>query len=359
MSICLRRTRFAALGLSVFLAGVLPAPAQVKIYWTATDASGAYVVRADGDGSNPTNIVSGAANILGPNGLEYANGRLFWPDQQLNAVQQVNPDGTGLATFTAAENPYDVFAGAQRTYWTSQELNYIDTRLNDGSGYLRLLASPDVNRPFAIEVTDSSIYWSQVSGSGSIQRADLAGANIVTVIPRAFVYDLQVTANHLYFADNNFPSAIKRANLDGSGVTNLVTDSFGIGLINGLCITGDAIYWSALMDGNGGGIRRAGLTGSNPVNLYNAPAGTSVRGVVVIPEAVTPAAPRFTHYSARPGEFTFTLQVEPGKTYRVETSGSWTNWTEMTNFLSTSTSVTLTNALPADAGHLFHRAWTP
>ena len=55
------------------------------------------MVRANADGSSPVNIVSGTANILGPNGLESANGLLYWPDQQLGAVKQVNPDGTGAA----------------------------------------------------------------------------------------------------------------------------------------------------------------------------------------------------------------------------------------------------------------------
>ena len=36
---------------------------------------------------------------------ETANGLLYWPDQQLNAIKQVNPDGSDVATFATASNP--------------------------------------------------------------------------------------------------------------------------------------------------------------------------------------------------------------------------------------------------------------
>ncbi len=352
--------RLAIRGLIVLGVGVFSASAQTKIYWTATDGSGAYLVRADGDGSSPVNIVSGAANILGPNGLETANGLLYWPDQQLNAVKQANLDGTGVATFSPAQNPYDVFATAQQVYWTSQSYDYLDTELINGTGYQRILGSPNISQPFAIEVTATNIYWSRVSGSGSILRSDLSGGNIVTLIPNAYVYDMQVTSNYIYFCNNNFPSGIKRANLDGTGVTNLITDTYGIGLLNGICVTAEAIYWSALNDDFGGGIRRASLNGLNRTNLYNAPAGTAVRGVVVLQEVAAPAAPPvFTNPNLGLGGFRYTLQVESGRTYRIETSSNLTNWTEITNFTSAGTSMTLTNVIPVGTTNLFFRARTP
>jgi len=343
---------------------VFSASAQVKIYWTATDGAGAYIVRANGDGSNPTALVSGAANILGPNGLETANGRLYWPDQQLNAIRQVNPDGTGVATFTPASNPYDVFGTTTQIYWTSQTGNYIDTQLTNGTGYLRLLASPNVTSPFAIEVTSSNLYWSQVASgsSGSLLRSDLNGANVVTLIPNVVVYDFQVTSNYIYFADIRYPGgALKRANLDGTGITNLITGAFGgVDLINGICVTSNAIYWSEYNVGSGGGIRRANLNGTGRVDLYNAPPGTGIRGVVVLPEVATPTAPPFFSSSTLlAGQIVYTLQVESGRAYRIETSGNLTHWTEITNFVSTGTTVTLSNGIPPGASNLFFRARTP
>jgi hypothetical protein len=349
----------ALMGLIVSSPGAL---AQVKLFWSATDGTGGFIVRANSDGSNPTNIVSGASNVLGPNGLETAGGLLYWPDQQLNAIRQAKLDGSGVATFASASNPYDVFGTATQVYWTSLTGNFIDTQQTNGGGYQRVLGSPNVSSPFAIEVTSSNLYWSRASGAGSLLRSDLNGSNIVTLIPNVFVYDFQVVSNYIYFADNNFPSGIKRANLNGTGITNLVTDSFGIGTLNGICVTSNAIYWSALNDDNGGGIRRASLAGAGRTNLYNAPGGTSIRGIVVLDEAQTPeeaAAPRFTNAAASPGGFVFSLQVEAGRNYRIETSGNLTNWTEITNLLSAGTSLTFTNPLLPGATNVFFRARTP
>ena len=343
--------------------GVFSAAAQTKIYWTMTDNSGAYVVRADADGSNPVNIVSGLANVKGPNGLETANGLLYWPDQQLNAIQQANLDGSGVVTFATASNPYDVFGTATKIYWTSQTDNYLDTQLPNGTGYQRLLASPAVDRPFAIEVTSSNLYWSQLSGSsGSLLRSDLNGANVVTLIPNVVIYDFQVTSNYIYFADVRYPGgALKRANLDGTAITNLVVAPFGgVDLINGLCVTTNYIYWSEYNVASGGGIRRASLGGTDRVDLYNAPPGSGIRGVVVLPEVAAPVAPPvFTSATKAPGGFAYTLQTESGRPYRIETSSNLVHWTEITNFVSAGTSVSFTNPIAVGATNLFFRARTP
>ncbi len=355
----------ALLGGHVFVAtlvGAFTAAAQSKIYWTTTDSSGAYVVRANGDGSNPVPIVSGATNILGPNGLETANGLLLWPDQQLNTIQQANLDGTGVATFASASNPYDVFGTATQFYWNSQTGNYIDTQLTNGTGYQRIFTSPIVDRPLAIEVTATSFYWSEVIGSsGRLLRADLNGSNVVTLVPNALIYDFQITSNYIYFADVRYPGgALKRANLDGAGVTNLVTAPFGgVDLINGICVTSNAIYWSEYNVGSGGGIRRANLNGTDRVDVYNAPPGSGIRGVVVLPDVVAVVQPSFSNVFVGPGGFTYSLQVESGKTYRIETSGNLTHWNEITNFVSAGTAVTFTNAIPPGASNLFFRARTP
>jgi len=348
------------LGLAIVISS---ASAEVKLFWSATDAAGSYIVRADADGASPVNIVSGAANVKGPNGLETANGLLYWPDQQLNAIQQASPDGSGVTTFAAANNPYDVFGTATQIYWTSLTGNFLDTKLTNGTGYQRLLASPNIASPYAVEVTSSNLYWSRVAGLGDIYRSDLNGANAAVLIPNVYVYDFQVTSNFIYYADNNFPSAIRRANLDGTGITPLVTEPpYGIGLINGICVTSNALYWSEYIPGGGGSIRRADLNGTSRTSLYTAPTGMEIRGIVVLDTVTAPPAvpsPVFTNAAAGPAGFTFSLLVQPGTTYRIDTSGNLTNWTEITNFTSASTTFTLTNPIPSGATNLFFRARTP
>jgi len=121
---------------------------------------------ANGDGTGPKEIVSGAANILGPNGLEYGNGFLYWPDQQLNVISKVRPDGSGWAVFTTVTNAYDVFITSERVYWTARGPSGANRILNSaklhGSDDTSAGPKPTV-RPFAVEVSDSFIYWSQIN----------------------------------------------------------------------------------------------------------------------------------------------------------------------------------------------------
>ena len=82
--------------------------------------------------------------------------------------------------------------------------------------------------------------------------------------------------------------------------------------------------------------------------------------MVALSDVVTaPAPPRFASTTLAAGQFTYTLQVESGRTYRIETSGNLNNWTEITNFVSTGTTVTLTNVIPPGTTNLFFRARTP
>jgi len=119
MSGWIDRISAAAILFLIFSSSV-SSPAQTKLYWTETRAEGGFVMSANGDGTGPKEIVSGAANILGPNGLEYGNGFLYWPDQQLNVISKVRPDGSGWAVFTTVTNAYDVFITSERVYWTAR-----------------------------------------------------------------------------------------------------------------------------------------------------------------------------------------------------------------------------------------------
>lgn len=245
-------------------------------------------MRADADGANVTEVLSGAANIKGPNGLEFGQGRLWWTDQQLTAVKSVLPDGSDVKTFTVASNPYDVFIG-DRVYWTSQTANYLDSAKVDGTDANRILGNSVIVSPFPVAVTEANIYWGEVNGQGRIRRSDLAGGNVTTLINNVFSYDFQIVGDKIYLADNNFPAGIKRANIDGSELIPLTAEGV-VGLAHGIFVTEDAIYWA---DFGTRAINKAGLDGSSPTALISRP-DASVRGVVVLTVADGETAPSIT-----------------------------------------------------------------
>lgn len=102
----------------------------------------------------------------------------------------------------------------------------------------------------------------------------------------------------------------------------------------------------------------AGLDSSNRVDLYNAPGGTSVRGVVVFSQGASAPAPRFSNPAVGPGGFSATLAVEAGRGYGVEASSDATHWSEVTHFTSTGATYTFTCPLPAGINSLLFRAVT-
>lgn len=329
----------------IFLAAVawaLSTPAA--IYWTETrfDGSGGYVMRANADGSGVTELVSGAATILGPNGLEYGNGALFWPDQQLNAVKRTALDGS-TTLFATASNPYDVFISSDRVYWTSQERNYIASAKLDGTDPIQLLGRRSVTSPFAIEVTSSAIYWSEVTGSGTIRRSDLDGGNIVTLVTGVYVYDMQISGDFIYFGDNNFPAAMKRAKLDGTEMKTL----FPVDFVNGIWLTKDFIYWSDLY-----ALHRAGLDGSNPVILHAGdPSVAWMRGIVVLDDGGSTGSPQPIVGNPRllGNSLVFTVQATPGKTVQIEQTTGFASWSSVASFVAGASPVNITNEI---AGHI-------
>lgn len=342
-----RRNLLALLALQ---AGIIAssAAATVHLFWTETRPEGGFVVRSNADGSNPTDIVSGAANIKGPNGLEYGEGFLWWPDQQLNVISKAKPDGSAVQVFTSVNNPYDVFVSPERVYWTSDTttLRFIDSAKLDGTDVTRVVPSRNLISPFAVAVTAGNIYWSQVNGGGSIKVSALKGPPISGFINTVLAYDFQIFGNSIYFGDNSAPASIKRADLNGNNITTLLPVKF----LHGLCVTQDSIYWADL-----GAINRAGLNGENPAVLYPAPANTQVRGIVVLEEQAGIAAPQFGKPQRSGNDIVFTVQAPIGKTTHVEKAAAVTGmlWSEVTTFVGTSEPMLITQKINPTGSQFF------
>lgn len=309
--------------------GMFSSVAQTRIYWTETQpsprpftAGPAFIMGANADGSNPVAVVSGAENVKGPNGLEYGNGFLYWPDQQLNAVMRVKPDGSELSMFASANNPYDVYPGPELAYVSFNNSNQIFSYQLDGAGAALAVPKSETTGPFAVDATSSNIYWSESGGSGRIRRSDLAGGNVTTLLTGTYSNDIQVSGDFIYICDNNFPAAIKRAKLDGTGLVSLIPLGFG----TGIHVTQDAIYWSEFTT-----VNRADLNGNNRVTLYTSDPSSQLRGVVAIQtqEDRTPSVLADAHLVR--GKLAFTVKAPAGKTVHVESASALTpgSWSEV------------------------------
>lgn len=260
------------------------------LYWSETGPSPArfqpgpaYIKTGDLPGGTVSTVASGAGNVKGPNGVEFLGGRVWWPDQQLGLIQTTKPDGTDLHSYgDGTLNPYDVDLEGGTLYWSDLNGNKIFTIDTTGAEpWVSTLLMNGLAKPLAIDVVGNQIYWSEVAGLNRIRRANLDGSNAVTLLSGVQAYDLEVTDQYIYYANNNpatFAGEILRTNLDGSGLVTLAT---GYGLMNGIDVTDDAVYFSQFQfDAQ---ILRMGLDGGTVTQVYVAPAdGSVLRGVAVL-----------------------------------------------------------------------------
>lgn len=185
-------------------------------------------------------LVTDQTRVKGPNGVEFVGGRLWWPDQQLNRVVSMLPDGTGFKTYNIA-GAYDVDVQGGMLYVTRQnsgDILRLDLSLNFPPA---TTVVSGLSSPFAIDVTADGMFWSQVGTSNRLMRSNLDGSGAQMLLTGVNSYDFEVTGGYIYLTTTD--GFVKRANLDGSGLTTLAS---GLGFLNGIDVTDDTIYVSAL-----------------------------------------------------------------------------------------------------------------
>lgn len=150
--------------------------------------------------------------------------------------------------------------------------------VNDDGTDLKVLVSGLTAGPdgVAVDTASKKIYWTNMgkpsANDGTIQRADLDGSDVTTIVPTAGTWtpkQLKVDEKHgkLYWSDRE-GMRIMRANLDGSNIETLVETAQGdaaredarnwcVGMA--LDIDGGKLYWTQKGSGNNGRIFRANL----------------------------------------------------------------------------------------------------
>ena len=256
-----------------------PTPPTVasKLYWT--DWGTDKIQRADLDGSNVQDLVSGAG-LNGPDGLalDMAGGKMYWTDAGTAKIQRSDLDGSNVEDLVTSglSVPYglalDVAGG--KMYWTNRQNGKIQRADLDGSNVEDLLTLAGLAFPgeIALDVANGKMYWTN-PGSDKIQRADLDGSNLEDLVtsglssPTGLALDL--SGGKMYWTDRG-TSRIQRAGLDGSNVEDLVTT--GLTTPNGLDldVDGGKMYWT---DVDADKVQRANLDGSNVEDLLTSSDG--------------------------------------------------------------------------------------
>jgi hypothetical protein len=220
------------------------------IYWAEDgydSANISRIVRANFDGSNPTNLFTKDKNGFTDAqmiGLDLANGQVYWTDFYLGVIRG-NLDGTGYTVLGGSGNPTNRYTA------------------------------------LALDLVRRHIFFSEPEGPGMLWRMDMDGKNLVLIDPEIGVAGDDWAVNSMTLdADNGylyFPHAmpgadqIVRMNLDGSNKTVLVADTGRepLGIALG---PNDTMYWIC---GGGQSVGTANRDGTSNINQLIAPLDTA------------------------------------------------------------------------------------
>ena len=229
------------------------------LYWTDTNRLYRY-----GGGEISAPIYMG---VQGPTSIavDVTGDKMYWVDKWTDAIRRSNLDGTNVEDLlTEVATPEDIALDlvADKMYWTEQGTDAIRRADLDGSN-AEILVQVEDPQSIALDVARGKMYWtareaSPFSDAGIIQRADLDGENVATLLtglhkPENIALDL--VAGAMYWMDRG----ILRANLDGSNL-EIVVPRLARPVDLALDAVGGNIYWT---DKNGGSIQRADLDGEN------------------------------------------------------------------------------------------------
>lgn len=302
---------------------------------SATPAQDA-LVSADLDGTDVTVLASGAGNFGQPTKLvvDKAAGYIyvadgFTPPTGLGLIRY-NLDGTGRTVIIppvsgALINGVAINKAEGKLYFTTGSTTpALDALMSsdlDGTN-IQTLASGATNfaQPADLQVDPVAghIYVADMSTGGmGIQRFNLDGTGKTTIIPSVagagnIGLALDLVDSKIYFTQGSGTSsldALKVANLDGTGITTLASDAGNftqpadvyLDRTNGHLYISDAV--------NGGNLLRYDIDGTNRVVVVTGISGSLMTGVSLDDPLITLPV-HLTSFSGRSDEYVHILEWE-------------------------------------------------
>ena len=207
-----------------------------KVYWTTIE--GHTIQRANLDGSDVEDVVTGLGYLLEAVAVDSTEGKLYWTNNVWgysgrSYVQRANFDGSNVETIVELRGQSDGIAldiAGRKIYWANEGPGSIHRANLDGTNAEVLVSSvadgqSDIDlRGMALDMGEGKIYWSNWE-LRKIQRANLDGSNVEDVVAGSAScggIDLDRMRRKIYWADC-VEEEIYRADVDGTNVERLVT----------------------------------------------------------------------------------------------------------------------------------------
>ncbi len=273
-----RNVAMAAL-LAVHTVGApLTAP---QIFWT--DEGTGKIQRANLDGSNVTDIVTGVTPSKLGLAVDPTAEKLYFADLSgpTSRIRRSNLDGSDIEDLidTGADAPDAIILdrSAGHMYWSQFNINFGQSRIRradfDGTNIVDIVTGLTAPVGLGLYPAGGKIYWSHAVGPHEIERANLDGTGFepmaIAGVPFGLAIDLP--GEMVYWADFG-DDVIERANLEvpqgetANTRTDIIEVVSGIVEPRGLFLDVDAqhIYWTDMT-----GIHRIDFDGANQVTLVS------------------------------------------------------------------------------------------
>ncbi|XP_064874306.1 pro-epidermal growth factor [Oncorhynchus nerka] len=145
---------------------------------------GKAIYRMDLDGGNQKRVVTGVGNSILLD-FHYTEGRVYWADKKTGVIYKAAMDGTQRQKLHSSQKGISGLAVDwvhNFVIWTSGEVGSIKRVDTDGKNERTLLRHLSQPISIAVAPNDRFIFWLSDGITPSIQRSDVAGEMITTVL---------------------------------------------------------------------------------------------------------------------------------------------------------------------------------
>lgn len=154
--------------------GIAVDPVNSKLYYTQADGgSGIGVFRVSLDGSNQETLIGSGVGISEPRGvaLDLANGKMYFSDTEGGNVLRANLDGSAMETVADGVRPRGVYVDTfnDKVYWADSGSQTIERSNLDGTNrevVVDLSAGSSTPQYVVFNPEDGRVYWTDQAAHG-------------------------------------------------------------------------------------------------------------------------------------------------------------------------------------------------
>jgi hypothetical protein len=177
--------------------------------------------------------------------------------------------------FFAAPIPNNASGGVatdgSSTYVTSLPTNIL--KVGNGGGFPTTIVS-NQSAPWAIVANGGSLFWTNLSATGSIVKSNTSGGSIATLASnQPDAWDLAVDSSFVYWVRSQTSGRILRVSRNGGSVTTLASNQ---ATPRHIATDGSFVYWTNYGDGRVMRVSRNGGTSTTLASGQQGPLGIAV-----------------------------------------------------------------------------------